>query len=60
MADILREGPPNMAQPWGCLGVGGDLWPQNGVHMNSSPHSPVVGYEPLAPIDDDELKVSTE
>ena len=70
MTDIPRESSPNMPQPWGYLGVGGDaepesaepysdLW-QTGVHANRSPDSSIVGYESVAPIDDDELKVSTE
>jgi len=70
MADILREGSPNVTQPWGCWGVGGDAepesvgpysspWQQSGLHMDGSPDSPIVGYETVAPIDD-ELKVSTE
>ena len=68
MEGILCESSLDMAQSWEqCYGVGSDtesasadpfsgLWQQSGA--SRSPDSSIVGHE-LAPIGDDELKVST-
>jgi len=70
METILRESFADMTQPWGqCLEFGGDAepgsadlypWQQIGVDLSGSSDSPIVGYESVAPIEDDGLKVSTE
>ena len=69
MESIPCETFPDMTQPWEqCCGVGSDtgsvsadafstLLQQSGV--SGSPDSSIVGLE-LGPIDDGELKVSTE
>lgn len=69
METILRESFADMTQPWGqCWGFGDNAepgsadpfsWQQSGVDLSGSSDSSIVGYESVAPIEDDRLKVST-